>query len=144
MTTMAEIRRESVAARTFAMRLLIGFAVAATLLAVVGLYGVLSLSVNARIKEIAVRKAIGAQGHEIVRLIVGEGAKLVAGGLVFGVIVAVFVGRLLQTLLFDVKPSDPLALGVAALAFGSVAVMVCLLPALRASRVDLMEALRQE
>jgi putative ABC transport system permease protein len=143
MTTMAEIRRESVAARTFAMRLLIGFAVAATLLAVVGLYGVLSLSVSARIKEIAVRKAVGAQRHEIVQLIVGEGATLVAGGLVVGAIVAVFVGRLLQTLLFDVTPSDPLALGLAALAFGSVAVMACLLPALRASRVDLMEALRE-
>ena len=143
MTTMAEIRRESVAARTFAMRLLIGFALAATLLALVGLYGVLSLSVNARIKEIAVRKAVGAQRHEIVQLIVGEGAKLVAGGLVLGAIVAVFVGRLLQTLLFDVKPSDPLALGLAALTFGFVAVMACLLPALRASRVDLMEALRE-
>lgn len=143
MTTMAEIRRESVAARTFAMRLLIGFAVAATLLAVVGLYGVLSLSVSARIKEIAVRKAIGAQRREIVQLIVGEGAKLVAGGLVAGAIAAVFVGRLLQTLLFDVKPSDPLALGLAALAFGVVAVVVCLLPAFRASRVDLMEALRE-
>jgi putative ABC transport system permease protein len=144
MTTMAQIRRESVAARTFAMRLLIGFAVVATLLALVGLYGVLSLSVNARVKEIAVRKAVGAQRAEIVRLIVGEGATLVAGGLVLGAIVAIFVGRLLQTLLFDVRPSDPLALGLAALAFGGVALVACLMPALRASRVDLMEALRNE
>ncbi len=144
MTTMAEIRRESVASRTFAMRLLIGFAVVATVLALVGLYGVLSLSVNSRIKEIAVRKAVGAQRHQIVQLVVGEGSKLVAGGLVFGAIVAVMVGRLLRTLLFDVTPSDPMALGVAALAFGAVALAACLVPALRASRVELMESLRQD
>jgi putative ABC transport system permease protein len=143
-TTMAEIRGESVASRTFAMRLLIGFAVVATLLAVVGLYGVLSLSVNSRIKEIAVRKAVGAQSHQIVQLVVGEGSKLVAVGLVGGAMVAVLVGRLLETLLFDVRPADPMALGIAALAFGAVAVTACFLPAYRASRVELMEALRQE
>ena len=141
---MAEIRRESVAPRTFAMRLLIGFAVVATLLALVGLYGVLSLSVNSRTKELAVRKAVGAQRHQIVQLIVGEGSKLVAGGLLLGAIVAVLVGRLLQTLLFDVRPSDPIALGAAAIVFGVVALAACLVPAFRASRVDLMESLRQE
>ena len=143
-TTMTEIRRESVAARTFAMRLLIGFAVIATLLAIVGLYGVLSLSVNSRIKEIAVRKAVGAQRHQIVGLVVGEGSKLVTVGLVLGAVAAVLVGRLLQTLLFDVTPADPLALGIAAVTFGAVALAACLLPAVRASRVDLMESLRQE
>jgi len=143
-TTMTEIRRESVAARTFAMRLLIGFAVIATLLAIVGLYGVLSLSVNSRIKEIAVRKAVGAQRHQIVGLVVGEGSKLVTVGLVLGAVAAVLVGRLLQTLLFDVTPADPLALGIAAVTFGAVALAACLLPAARASRVDLMESLRQE
>jgi putative ABC transport system permease protein len=143
-TTMTEIRRDSVAARTFAMRLLVGFAVVATLLAIVGLYGVLSLSVNSRIKEIAVRKAVGAQRHQIVALVVGEGSKLVAAGLVLGAAAAVLVGRLLQTLLFDVTPADPLALGIAAVAFGAVALAACLLPAVRASRVDLMASLRQE
>ncbi len=143
-TSMAAIRRESVASRTFAMRLLLGFAVVATVLALVGLYGVLSLSVNSRIKEIAVRKAIGAQGRQIVQLIVGEGSRLVAIGLVLGSLGAVLVGRLLQTLLFDVRPSDPIALGVGALAFGAAALAACLLPALRASRVELMAALRQE
>src|SRR4051812_47589403 len=64
-TTMAQIRRDSLAPRTFAMRLLIGFSILATALALVGLYGVLSLSVGARVKEMAVRKAIGAQQHDI-------------------------------------------------------------------------------
>ena len=144
MTTMAEIRRESVAPRTFAMRLLIGFAAVATLLSLVGLYGVLTLSVNSRTKEIAVRKAVGAQRHQIVQLVLREGSKLVAGGLLIGAILAMLVGRLLQTLLFDVRPSDPIALGTASIAFAVVALVACLLPAYRASRVDLMESLRQE
>ena len=143
-TTMAEIRRESVATRTFAMRLLMGFAIVATVLAIVGLYGVLSLSVNSRIKEIAVRKAVGAQRHQIVQLVVAEGSKLVGVGVLLGALLAVLVGRVLQTLLFDVRPSDPIALGIAAIAFGVVAVTVCLLPAFRASRVDLMQSLRQD
>jgi putative ABC transport system permease protein len=143
-TTMAEIRRESVASRTFAMRLIVGFAAAATTLALVGLYGVLSLSVSSRIKEIAVRKAVGAQHRQIVQLVLGEGSRLIAGGIFFGAIAAMMVGRLLRTLLFDVTPFDPLALGAAAIAFGAVALAACLLPAYRASRVDLMQSLRQE
>jgi putative ABC transport system permease protein len=144
MTTMAEIRRESVASRTFAMRLLTGFAVAATLLALVGLYGVLSLSVSARTKEIAVRKAIGAQPRQIAQLVVGEGWRMIAIGLVLGTITALLLGRLLGALLFNVKPADPVALLAAAAMFGSVALGACLLPAYRATRVDLMESLRQE
>ena len=69
---------------------------------------------------------------------------MVLAGLVIGAMVAVLVGRLLKTLLFDVKPSDPIALGIAAIAFGAVAIAACLVPAYRASRVELMEALRQE
>jgi putative ABC transport system permease protein len=143
-TTMRDIRRQSVANRIFAMELLSGFAIAATVLAVVGLYGVLSLSVNARIKEIAVRKAIGAQAAEIVRLVVGEASRLVAVGLILGLVLAVLVGRLLRTLLFDVGPSDPIALAGGAVAFSLVAFAACVLPAYRASRVELMAALRQD
>jgi putative ABC transport system permease protein len=144
MTTMAEIRRQSVAPRTFAMRLLIGFAGAATLLALVGLYGVLSLSVNARTKELAVRKAIGARPQQIVRLVLGEGVRLIVLGLAFGSLAAVLVGRLLESLLFDVRPTDPLAFAIAAVAFGAAALAACLVPAIRASGVELMESLRQD
>jgi putative ABC transport system permease protein len=86
LTTMSEIRRESVAPWTFAMRLLAGFAVAATFLSLVGLYGVLSLSVGSRIKEIGVRKAIGAQGHQIVGLVLREGSLMIAVGVVLGTV----------------------------------------------------------
>jgi putative ABC transport system permease protein len=142
-TTLAEIRRSSTASQIFAMRLLAGFAIAATLLALVGLYGVLSLSVGARTKEIAVRKAIGAQGTQIVRLVLQEGSRLVAIGVGLGLVTAVFVGRLLQALLFNVEPADPISLASGAALFTLTALAACLLPAIRAGRVDVMESLRQ-
>ena len=83
------IRQESLASCIFAMRLLVGFAVVASLLALVGLYGLLSLSVNARVREIGVRKAIGAQGSQIVGLVVREASRVIAAGLALGVVAAV-------------------------------------------------------
>jgi putative ABC transport system permease protein len=99
-TTMAEIRRESLASRTFAMRLLIGFSILATALALVGIYGVLSLSVESRLKEIAVRKAIGAQSRDILQLIIGEGCRLIAAGVALGAGAAILLGRALERYLF--------------------------------------------
>ena len=142
--TMEDLRRDSVASRTFAMRLLLGFAVIASALALVGIYGVLSLSVGSRTKEIAVRVAVGAPRWEIFRLILGEGFRLVLLGLLLGAIVTVLLGRLLATFLFGVAPGDPLALAAAALGFAIVALVACWLPAYRATRVDPMEALRYE
>jgi len=142
--TMEDIRRESVAPRTFAMRLLIGFSLAASALALVGIYGVVSLSVGARTKEIAVRMAIGAQWHEILRLILGEGFRLIVLGVVLGAIIAVSLGRVLEAFLFETKPADPVTLGGVALLFAAVALVACSLPASRAARVDPMEALRYE
>jgi putative ABC transport system permease protein len=143
-TTMAEIRRASTAAQVFALRLLAGFAIVATLLAAVGLYGVLSLSVGARTKELAVRQAIGARRHQVVALVLGEGARLVAVGVAGGVAGALLVGRLLQALLYDVTATDPASLASAALAFAGVAALACLLPAWRAGRADVTTALRQD
>jgi predicted permease len=142
--TMEDIRRESVAPRTFAMRLLVGFSLAASALALVGIYGVVSLSVGARTKEIAVRMAIGAQWHEILRLILGEGFRLIVLGVFLGAIIAVSLGRVLEAFLFETKPADPVTLGGVALLFAAVALVACLLPACRAARVDPMEALRYE
>lgn len=142
--TMAEIRRQSEAERTFAMHLLIGFSGVATVLALVGLYGVLSLSVGSRTKEIAVRKAVGAERRTIVRMVIGEGFRLVAVGVVLGAGLAMAVGRLLSALLFGVQPADPLLLAGAAAVFSALALLACLMPAWRATRVDLMEALRRD
>src|SRR5262249_61934666 len=112
-TTMAEIRRESVAPRTFAMRLLVGFSLAAAALALVGIYGVISLSVGTRLKEIAVRKAVGAQRGGILRLILGEGGRLILTGVVLGAIGAMFVGRALEAQLFEASPADSRSLAAA-------------------------------
>jgi putative ABC transport system permease protein len=126
------------------MRLLLGFAAIATSLALVGIYGVLSLSVGSRTKEIAVRVAVGAPRLEIFRLIVGEGFRLVLLGLFLGGIMTALLGRLLAIFLFGVTPTDPLALAAAALGFATVALVACWLPAYRATQVDPMEALRYE
>ena len=143
-TTMEQIRRESLAPRTFAMRLLIGFSVVATALALVGIYGVLSLSVGSRLKEIAVRKAIGAQQQDILRSVLGEGGRMILVGVVVGGVVAAAIGRALETLLFDVPAADVISIGAAAIGFGVIALVACLLPALRAARTDLVSALHQE
>jgi putative ABC transport system permease protein len=143
-TTMEEIRRTSLAPRTFAMRLLFGFSVVATALALVGIYGVLSLSVGSRVKEIAVRKAVGAQHAEILRSVLAEGGRLIVIGVLLGAVVAVLVARGLQSQLYEVGTADPASLAAAAVLFGVIAMAVCVLPALRAARTDLSSALRQE
>ena len=143
-TTMDAIRRQSTAAQTFALRLLAGFALIATLLAAVGLYGVLSLSVGARTKELAVRQALGARRSQVIALVLGEGGRLVAIGVAAGLVVSLLVGRLLEALLFDVSATDPTALGGAAAAFGVVAALACVGPAWRAGRANVYQALRQD
>jgi putative ABC transport system permease protein len=143
-TTMTQIRSESVANRTFAMRLLIGFSLAATALALVGIYGVLSLSVGSRLKEIAVRKAIGAQQQDILRSVVGEGGRMILAGVVVGAVVAAATGRALESLLFGVPATDAISIVAAAGGFGVIALLACLIPALRAARTDLVAALRQD
>ena len=142
--TMESIRQDSIAPRLFAMRLLLGFAVIASALALVGIYGVLSLSVGSRTKEIAVRVAVGAPRWEIFRLVLGEGFRLVLLGLGLGAIVTAVLGQLLATFLFGVTPFDPLALASAAFGFMIVALLACWLPAYRATLVDPIDALRCE
>jgi putative ABC transport system permease protein len=143
-TTMTQIRSESLATRTFAMRLLIGFSLAATALALVGIYGVLSLSVGSRLKDIAVRKAIGAQQQDILRSVVGEGGRMILAGILVGAIVAVATGRALESLLFGVPATDAISIAAAAGGFGVIALLACLIPALRAARTDLVAALHQD
>ena len=125
--------------------LMIGsFAVAALLLAVLGVYGVMAYAVSLRQREIGVRLALGAAPVAIRRLVLGRGARLAALGLGIGLAGAVFIGRLLRTLLFGVSALDPGTFaGVAAL-LGMMALSACLLPARRAMRVDPLVAIREE
>jgi ABC-type antimicrobial peptide transport system permease subunit len=135
---------DTIVLRRFVFMIVTVFAVVAMTLAAVGLYGVMSYSVAERSNEIGVRMALGATRGIVLRLVVGQGAAMVAAGGVIGVVASAFVTRLIATLLFGVRPSDPLTylgvVGVLALAAGAASYI----PAFRASRVDPMVTLRDE
>jgi predicted permease len=131
------------ARRTYRNYLLV-FAGVGLLLAALGIYGVLAYSVAQRTREIGIRIAIGAGRPAVIAMILGDGARLVAVGLLVGVGGAVGLTRLLQSQLFQVSPLDPVVLGSAAVMLAGVALIACWLPALRAAKVDPMVALRAE
>ena len=142
--TLEQIRDESLASRTFAMHLLTGFSVVGSVLTLVGIYGVLSLSVASRRRELAIRSAVGAQQKDIRRLIFGEGFRLIAGGVLAGIALAVVLSRVLRSFLFGVQPSDPATFIVVGVLFVGVGLLACWAPARRAGKVDPLEALRSE
>jgi ABC-type antimicrobial peptide transport system permease subunit len=113
-------------------------------LAAVGIYGVLSYAVSQRRHEMGIRMAIGAEGGDIIRLIVGQGMRLTLSGVVLGLVFAFVFTRLMSSLLFRVSATDPITfVGVAAL-LGLVGVLSCYVPARRAMRVDPVVVLRDE
>lgn len=120
------------------------FAVLAVLLAVIGLYGVMSYMVAQRRNEIAIRMALGADPASIVKLVMQESGTLLLAGLASGTVIALEGGRAARAMLFGLKPGDPLTLGTALLSLSFVAALASLLPAERASRHDPMIALRNE
>ena len=142
--TLDEIRGDSLASRTFAMQLLIGFSVVGSVLTLIGIYGVLALSVASRRREIAIRTAVGAERRNIRNMIFAEGFRLIAGGVLAGIAAALLLSRVLQSFLFGVAPSDPLTfIGVGVL-FAVVALLACWVPTHRATQVNPVEALRYE
>jgi putative ABC transport system permease protein len=142
--TLDQIRSESVAVRTFAMRLLVGFSAVGSVLTLVGVYGVLALSVASRRREIAIRAAVGAEPRHIRNLVFTEGVRLVGGGVVVGVVAAFLLSRLLRSFLFGVGAADPATFVGVGVAFGVVALLACWVPVRRATAVDSVEALRCE
>lgn len=120
------------------------FALLALMLACIGLYGLLSYEVTQRRREIGLRKALGAQRRDVFRLVVGQGVALAGIGAVVGIGAAFGVNRLLQSLLYGVKPADPLTFVGVAILLVLVALAACYIPARRAMRVDCMVALRYE
>jgi predicted permease len=142
--TMDQLVAESVAEPRFQAILLGSFGALGLLLAMVGIYGVISYGVTQRTREIGVRMALGAQPANVLRMVIREGMLLAAGGIMIGIGGAMALGRVLQSLLFEIKPTDPATfIGVSILLI-LVALAACYIPARRAMRVDPMVALRYE
>jgi putative ABC transport system permease protein len=135
---------KSVAQRRFAMLLLTGFASLALLLALFGIYGVLSYSVSLRTQELAIRQALGARSRDVMALVVKQGMSLVLVGIIIGLTTAFGVTRVMTNMLYEIKPLDLTTFVTVAFLISSVAALACYLPARRASRVDPMVALRSE
>ncbi|MGA7314507.1 MAG: FtsX-like permease family protein [Silvibacterium sp.] len=125
--------------------LLVGlFAAAALVLAAVGLYGVVAFFVTHRTQEIGIRMAIGAQRSDVLRLVLGEGTRLAAFGVVIGIVVSFAITRLLSSLLFGISATDPFTFAGVAVLLSLVALAAAYIPARRAMRVDPVTALRYE
>jgi ABC-type antimicrobial peptide transport system permease subunit len=142
--TMDDLVANSLSQPRLNMLLLGIFAALAVLLAGIGIYSVLSYSVKQRVPEIGIRLALGARLTDVLRLVVIEGMKPALLGVAIGIAGALALGRVVASLVFHVKPADPLTFaGVVAL-LGMIALFACLIPAYRASRVDPVIALRNE
>jgi len=128
----------------FNMLLLGVFAALALLLAAIGIYSVLSYSVRQRVPEIGIRLALGARMSDVLGMIVMEGMKPTLLGAVIGVMAALALGRLVSNLIFQVKPTDPATFLMVAAVLALIALLACIVPAYRASKVDPVIALRNE
>jgi predicted permease len=135
---------DSISNKRFTMTLLGVFALLALLLASIGIYGVLSYMVGQRTKEIGVRLALGAQKFDVLRMVLKDGARMTLVGILIGLVGALALTRLMRTMLYGVRPTDPFTFVSVAAVLGAVAMLACYLPARRAMKVDPMEALRHQ
>jgi putative ABC transport system permease protein len=142
--TMEDVVSSSAASDRFNTLLLGAFAAIALLLTGAGIFGVLSYLVTQRTREIGLRMALGAHPRDVLRVIVGHGVRLALLGMAIGIAGALIVTRWMSSVLFKVKPTDPLTFTAVALVLGTVAFLAAYIPARRAMRVDPMVALRYE
>jgi putative ABC transport system permease protein len=126
------------------MQLLVGFSTAGSVLTLLGIYGVLALSVASRRREIAIRAAVGAERRHIRNLVLAEGFRLIAGGVVLGTGAALILSRVLGSFLFGVGATDPVTFAGVWLLFVVVALLACWVPTRRAAAVHPAEALRYD
>jgi ABC-type antimicrobial peptide transport system permease subunit len=138
----AEGVANTLAAREFNTMLLSGFALLALILAAAGIYGLMAYAVTLRTREIGIRLAIGATAGDVLRLVVGQTARIATVGLAIGLIGALGLTRVLRTLLFDVSPLDPITFVAAAIVLFGIAVLAGYLPARRAAAIDPQSAIR--
>ena len=142
--TMERVVADSIARQRFTMILFAAFAAVALLLAGIGIYGVLSYVVGQRTNEIGVRMALGARRGDVLRAFLRDGARMTLIGIVLGGIAALALTRLMSSILFEVKPTDPLTFGGVAVLLSLIALLACYIPARRAASLDPMQALRSE
>ncbi|MGC2719921.1 MAG: FtsX-like permease family protein, partial [Candidatus Acidiferrales bacterium] len=142
--TMDDIEADTIAQPRFATMMLGAFAAVALLLSMIGVYGVISYSVQRRTNEIGIRMALGAERSSVFRVVLGEGMRLAVIGAVVGIVAALVLTRFLANMLFGVSARDPLTFAGVAIALVAVAAIACWIPAQRATRVDPMVALRYE
>jgi len=142
--TMEQILGRTTASQSFSATLLLAFAALSLLLAGVGLYGVLSYLVTQRVTEIGIRIALGAQRGEVLRLVLYDGMRPVALGLVLGIAGGAGAGAMIRSMLYGTSSFDPVVLAGMVAVLATTAAVACAVPALRASRIDPMQALRTE
>jgi putative ABC transport system permease protein len=143
-STMDQLLSNSVVQPRFNLTLLVTFAALALALAAVGIYGVMAYTVTQRTHEIGIRMALGAQVEDVLKQVLKEGAWLAGIGLALGLAGSLAAARLMASLLFGVKPTDPLTFTAVAVILAGVALAACYIPARRATRVDPLVALRYE
>ena len=136
--------QRSTAQRRFNMSLLVAFGVLALTLAAIGTYGVLSYAVGQRTSEIGIRMALGAGSGNILKMVVGDGARLAGLGVAIGFVAAIIATRFMSTMLFGIHAFDPLSFAIAAVVLVAMALLAAYAPARRATRVDPIIALRNE
>ncbi|HEU0253128.1 MAG TPA: ABC transporter permease [Pyrinomonadaceae bacterium] len=142
--TMDEVIATSISPQRFNMLLLALFGVIGLVLSAVGIYGVMAYTVSQRTREIGIRMALGAQIKDVVQMVLGYGMKLTLIGVIIGLVGAFALTRVLETLLFEVKPTDVATFAIVSVALIAVAVLACYIPARRATKVDPIETLRYE
>ncbi|MFN0122120.1 MAG: ADOP family duplicated permease [Blastocatellia bacterium] len=142
--TLEQVFSSSLSQRRFSLVLFAIFGVIALLIAAIGLYGVMSFAVAERRQEIGIRMALGAQARDVLRLVIGQGVKLVLAGIALGAAGSYFATRWVRAMLYEVSATDPLTFAAISLLLLVVALVACWIPARRATKVDPMIALRSE
>jgi ABC-type antimicrobial peptide transport system permease subunit len=141
---MGGVVAESVAAQRFALQVIGLFAVVAMVLALIGIYGVMSYAARSRAREMAIRMALGSPPSRTLLLMLGQGARLILAGLIVGAVASAALSRLLGGLLYQVSATDPLTFVWVAAALATTAIAACCIPASRLLAIDPIEALRHE